>query len=104
MKRHTISTRGVNEDEDGSEEMGEGKLMPKLGKLKDVSRQVRGDILGARDAVKVQGSRCTSRVLAGFFVPLRTFHWASQNVLNMRTHRHFAVPTRLHQSLPSYIS
>jgi hypothetical protein len=35
----------------------EGQLLPKLGKLKDVSRQVRGDILGARGAVKVQGQR-----------------------------------------------
>jgi 16S rRNA (guanine966-N2)-methyltransferase len=64
MKRGVQGARGQDDqDTPGAESAAavsagagtEGQLLPKLGKLKDVSRQVRGDILGARAAVKIQG-------------------------------------------------
>jgi len=60
MKRHVEGSKDRDEsmqDEANAAAIAEGKLLPKLGKLKDVSRQRRGDILGARGAVKVQGQR-----------------------------------------------
>lgn len=62
MKRNvpTFGGNGMADSEtpaDVAEGVG-GQLLPKLGKLKDVTRQRRGDILGARGAVKVQGKRC----------------------------------------------
>jgi hypothetical protein len=61
MKRHVKGARGQEDEHASGAESAaaaaEGQLLPKLGKLKDVSRQVRGDILGARGAVKVQGQR-----------------------------------------------
>jgi len=56
MKRH-VSTGGRTDDEPPADGPAEGQLLPKLGKLKDVSRQRRGDILGARGSVKVQGQK-----------------------------------------------
>jgi len=56
MKRH-VSNGGRTDDEPPADGAAEGQLLPKLGKLKDVTRQRRGDILGARGAVKVQGQR-----------------------------------------------
>ena len=56
MRRHIAGNRG-GEEETEQGWAAEGELLPKIGKLKDVSRQVRGDILGARDSAKVQGRR-----------------------------------------------
>jgi hypothetical protein len=59
---------------------GGGQLLPKLGKLKDVTRQRRGDILGARGAVKVQGKRYVF-VLVQVRVSVRLYSIGMQNAL-----------------------
>lgn len=61
MKRHV--SKGAAQS-DGAGPVADGKLLPKLGKLQDVTRQRRGDVLGARGAVKVQGKRYATTCLS----------------------------------------
>jgi hypothetical protein len=61
MKRHVSANGAAHSDDAGS--VADGTLLPKLGKLQDVTRQRRGDVLGARGAVKVQGKKYWPRLL-----------------------------------------